>query len=53
MYTVYRIERDGTETVIACIDNIEELNLVMAADRDQVDFDAGYHIVNNGDGKTK
>ena len=42
-YTVYRIELDGSETVIGCADNWPEAVQMIDADKDNVDFDAGYH----------
>ena len=42
-YTVYRIELDGSETVIGCADNWPEAVQMIDADKDVVDFDAGYH----------
>ena len=53
-WMVYRIELDGTETVIGCAYNESEAALMIDADRDGIDFDAGYHWVHednkNGQG---
>ena len=42
-YTVYRIEKDLSETVIGYAKNTAEAILIIDADRDNVDFEAGYH----------
>lgn len=42
-YTVYRIERDGGETVIGVAMDYAEAVMIMDADKDNIDFDAGYH----------
>lgn len=39
---VCRQERDGTWVVVGCADSGVEALQVMAADRDTVDWDAGY-----------
>lgn len=49
MYTIYRIEPDGTETVVACVDDQMEIGIVFEEDRDKIDYEAGYHIVHEAD----
>ena len=44
-YTIYRVERDGTETVVACVDDLLEAGIVIEEDRGNIDFEAGYHAV--------
>lgn len=48
-YTVYRIERDGTETEIAYIDSLLDYEIVKMEDRDKIDYEAGYRCHNNSD----
>ena len=49
MHTIYRIERDGTETVVAFVDDPIEIGIVIDEDRDKIDYEAGYHIVHEAD----
>lgn len=46
-YTIFRIERDGDKTVIAYIDDLDELGTVITEDRDKIDYEAGYGFTNN------
>ena len=48
-YTVYRIELDGSETLVAYMDSFGEYEAIKAADRDKIDFEAGYHCVPDND----
>lgn len=48
-YTVYRVELDGSETVIGCTDNWAEAVQMIDADKDVIDFNAGYHWVHDGE----
>ena len=41
--TIYRIEKDGTETVIGCADNTADASMIVDADKENVDWEAGYH----------
>lgn len=45
--TVYRVERDGTETEIAYIDGLDELGTVITEDRDKIDYEATYRYDDN------
>lgn len=45
-YTLYRIERDGSETIIGTAYNISEASIMIDNDRDCIDYEAGYHWVN-------
>ena len=47
-YTVYRRELDGRETVIGYAKDWSEAVLIMDADKDNVDFEAGYRWHNEG-----
>lgn len=47
-FTVYRIERDKSETVIGYADNPFDATAIMTADRDSIDWEAGYHWQNDG-----
>ena len=49
MYTIYRIEPDGTETVVACLDNPMEIGIAIDEDMDKIDYNARYKTVNNHD----
>lgn len=44
-YTIYRIEPDGSETIIGTAYDAGEASLMIDADRDNIDWDAGYHWV--------
>lgn len=46
-YTVYRVELDGSETVIGCTDNWAEAVQIIDADKDVIDYNAGYHWVHD------
>ena len=49
MYSIYRIERDGSETLIGFVNDLKtEWQLLIDADRDNIDFEAGYHAYNLG-----
>jgi len=45
--TIYRIEKDGTETVIGCADNTADASMIVDADKENVDWEAGYHWKND------
>ena len=47
MLTIYRIEPDGTETIVAYVDDQCEIGEAIMADRDCIDYEAGYHVVNS------
>jgi len=47
MLTIYRIEPDGTETIVAYVDDQCEIGDVIYADRDNIDYEAGYRVVNS------
>ena len=49
-YTVYRMERNGTETVVACVDDLSEVGQIVCEDREKIDWEAGYHVVNDTKG---
>lgn len=49
MPTIYRIEPDGTETVVACVDDPMEIGIAIMEDRDKIDYEAGYHPVLEAD----
>ena len=42
-YTVYRIEKDQSETVIGYANHWTQAMVIINADRDNIDFEAGYH----------
>ena len=47
MYSIYRIERDGSETLIGFANYLHtDGQLLVNADRDNIDFEAGYHAYN-------
>ena len=50
-YTLYRIELDGSETVIGTAYDAAEASLMIDNDKDAIDFDAGYHWVREEDEK--
>ena len=41
-YTIYRRERDGTETIIGCTSDAMEAAIMIDADKDNIDYDATY-----------
>lgn len=47
MFAIYRIEPDGTETLVAYVDDEQEIGVTIYADRDNVDYEPGYHVVNS------
>ena len=42
-YTIYRIEPDGSETVINCVGDEMEIPGAILADQAMIDYNAGYH----------
>lgn len=48
---IYRIERDGTETIIGCAEDAVEAALIIEADKEIIDWEAGYHWVREGGSK--
>lgn len=44
-YTLYRIEKDGSETIIGTARDAGEASLLIDADKDSIDWEAGYHWV--------
>lgn len=42
IYTVYRVERDGQQTVVACVDDLSEVGSIISEDRQKIDFEAAY-----------
>ena len=42
-YMIYRVEKDGTESIIGCAVDAVEAALVIDADRETIDWEAGYH----------
>lgn len=50
-YMIYRIERDNTETIIGCAADAVEAALIIEADKEQIDWEAGYHWVSEKDVK--
>ena len=44
-FMIYRIEKDKSETIIGCAYNPTEAALMIDADKDSIDWDAGYHWV--------
>ena len=49
MHTIYRIEPDGTETVVACVDNPMEIGIAIVEDRSKIDYEAVYRAVPEAD----
>lgn len=47
--TVYRTERDGTETVIACVDDMPDACIVIEEDMRKIDWETGYRVVTEGE----
>lgn len=45
-FTVYRLELDGRETIIGYAKDSAEAVMIMDADKENIDFDAGYHWSN-------
>jgi hypothetical protein len=43
MWVIYRIEQDGSETIIGTANDVGEAALVIDNDKDNIDYDAGYH----------
>ncbi len=48
-WVLYRIEPDGSETVVACLDDLAEAGPAILEDRGKIDYEAGYRAENNGD----
>lgn len=48
-YMIYRIEQDQTETIIGCAEDAVEAALIIEADTEVIDWEAGYHLVREGD----
>lgn len=48
MYTIYRIEPDGSESVVACVDDPMDIDIAVEEDLDKIDYNAGYHAVFSG-----
>ena len=44
-YMIYRVEKDGSESIIGCAVDAVEAALVIEADRENIDWEAGYHWV--------
>jgi hypothetical protein len=42
MYTLVRIEKDGTETVVAYVDDQLEIGCAIDEDRQKIDYEAHY-----------
>lgn len=45
IYTIYRVERDGTRTVVSCTNDAYEVGLIISEDRHDIDFEPQYEIV--------
>ena len=45
-FTVYRMELDGRETIIGYAKDSAEAVMIMDADKENIDFDTGYHWSN-------
>ena len=50
-YTVYRVDTDGSEQVVACTDDLCEVGQIIDEDRGKIDWDADYRVVPEGRGK--
>lgn len=50
-FTLYRIERDGSETIIGIARDSGEASLLIDADKDSIDWEAGYHWVHEDNKK--
>lgn len=44
MYTLYRKERDGTETIVTYVDDQVEIGCVMDEDRQKLDYEPVYRV---------
>lgn len=44
MYTLYRKEKDGTETVVAYVDDQVEIGCAMDEDRQKLDYEPTYRV---------
>lgn len=44
MYTIFRIELDGTKSVVTCVDDAMEIGPAIDADRDAIDYEASYQV---------
>ena len=47
MYTLYRKEKDGTETVVAFIDDQIEIGCAIDEDRKKIDYEAQYRVASD------
>ena len=48
MYTLYRKEKDGTETIVAYVDDQIEIGCAIDEDRQKIDYEALYRAENEG-----
>jgi hypothetical protein len=42
MYTVYRIEKDQSKTVVACVDDLLEVGPIVDEERKKIDWEATF-----------
>ena len=47
MYTLYRVEKDRTETIVAYIDNQLEIGGAIDEDRKKIDYEAQYRVASD------
>ena len=47
MYTLYRVEPDKTETIVAYIDDQMEIGCAIDEDRKKIDYEAQYRVASD------
>ena len=47
MYTLYRVEPDKTETIVAYIDDQLEIGCAIDEDRKKIDYEAQYRVASD------
>ena len=46
-YTIKRLDKNGGQQVVACVDDLTEVGAVIDADRAAIDWEAGYMVEND------
>ncbi len=52
IYTIYRVERDGTRTVVSCTNDAYEIGWIITEDRHDIDYEPQYEIIPDEGGNT-
>ena len=47
---IWRVEKDGSRSVVACVDDRREIGVEIYADRDKIDWEPAGYDVEYGDG---